>query len=92
MVLPAGQITAFFENDDMMETPHEASIQLQQEEIDTVDDLVDFDKDTLKQVADNLRHPGGQVPSSDPNADVGATILTPRFVSEGSHRNIRCSM
>jgi hypothetical protein len=84
MVLTAAQTTAFFENDDQMAIPHGTVVQLAQEGIDTVDDLLDFDKDSLKQVADNLRRPGGRIPdplAGQPNGPpVGATLPTPPFV------------
>jgi hypothetical protein len=80
MVLTAAQITAFFESPAGMPIPHETRIQLQEEGIDDVGDLVDFDKETLKQVADNLRRPGGRVPNPDPGAAAGAMIPTPPFV------------
>ena len=60
-----------------MGIPHETVIQLQQEGIVIVDDIADFDKDTIEQLAANLRRPAGRVP--DPNQD-GATIPTPPFV------------
>lgn len=80
MVLTVAQITAFFEQPDQMAIPGATRLQLQQEGIETVDDLVDFDKVTLKQVAENLRRPGGRVPDTDPGAAPGATIPTPAFV------------
>ena len=80
MVLTAAQTTAFFENADQMALPHETVVQLAQEGIETVGDLVDFDKDTLQQVADNLRRPGGRIPDPNPQAAEGATIPTPPFV------------
>jgi hypothetical protein len=80
MVLTAAQTTAFFEDAAQMGIPHETVIQLQQEGISTVDDLADFDEDSLKQLADNLRRPGGRVPDPDPGAAPGATIPTPPFV------------
>ena len=58
--------------------------QLTVEEINLVGDLADFDKDTLKQLAENLRRPVGRIP--DPTAGqpggapAGATIPTPSFV------------
>jgi predicted RecB family nuclease len=55
MPLTAAQTTAFFEHDVQMGIPNETVIQLQQEGITTVDDLVDFDKDTMEQIAYNLR-------------------------------------
>jgi hypothetical protein len=80
MVLTNAQTTAFFEQDAQMGIPNETVIQLQAEGISTVDDLIDFDKDTLQQVADNLRRPGGRVPDPTPGAAAGATIPTPPFV------------
>ena len=59
---------------------HATVIQLQNEGIDTVEDLADFDKDKLTQVADNLRRPGGRIPNPDPGALAEATITTPPFV------------
>ena len=46
-----------------------------------MDDLLDFDKDTIEQIAANLSRPAGRVP--DPNlaaAAAGAMVLTPPFV------------
>jgi hypothetical protein len=80
MPLTAAQTTAFFEQDAQMGIPNETVIQLQQEGITTVEDLVDFDKDTMEQIAANLRHPAGRIPDPNPNAAPGATIPTPSFV------------
>ena len=55
-------------------------IQLQVEGITGIHDLADFDKDTLQQLADNLRKPAGHVPDPNPAAAAGATIPTPSFV------------
>ena len=55
-------------------------VQMQQEGIQSVADLADFDKDSLQQLADNLRKPGGRIPDPDPNAVEGATIPTPAFM------------
>lgn len=80
MVLTAGQTQAFFEDAAQMGIPHSTVIQLRAEGIQAVGDLVDFDKDTLQQIADNLRRPGGRIPDPAPNAPEGATIPTPPFV------------
>jgi hypothetical protein len=80
MVLTVAQTTVFFEHNDQMGIPNATVLQLQLEGISTVDDLSDFDKDTLQQVADNLRRPGGRVQDSTPVAVMGATIPTPPFV------------
>ena len=52
---------------------------MQQEGIQSVADLADFEKQSLQQLADNLRKPGGRVPDPDPNAPLGGTIPMPAF-------------
>ena len=44
-----------------------------------VADLADFEKQSLQQLADNLRKPGGRVPDPDPNTALEATIPMPAF-------------
>ena len=80
MVLTAAQITQFFTANDNMAIPAATVAQLANEGIQTPSDLSDFDKDSMKQVADNLRNPGGRVPNPDPGAPAGATIARPPFV------------
>ena len=58
---------------------HATVVQLALEGVQTVDDLADFDKEALQQLADNLRRPGGWVPNPDPGAAAGSTIPTPAF-------------
>ena len=79
MALTAAQTAAFFEHDVQMGMPHETVVQMATEGIVTVGDLAEFDKDSLQQLADNLRRPGGRIPDPNPNADPGATIPTPAF-------------
>ena len=79
MGLTAAQTTAFFENPDQMGIPHATMEQMQQEGIQSVADLVDFEKQFLQQRADNLKKHGGRVADPDPNAALGATIPTPAF-------------
>ena len=62
-----------------MGIPHETMVQMQPEVIHSIADLADFDKDSLHQLADNLRKPRGRIPDPDPNAAEGATIPTPAF-------------
>ena len=50
------------------------------EDIKTVDILVEFDKYTIQQVAHSLRRPGGRIPDPKPNAAPRATNTTPMFV------------
>ena len=79
MVLTAAQTTAFFENPDQMGIPHATMVQMQQEGIQLVADFADFEKQSLQQLADNLRKPGGRISDPDPNAPFGATIPMPAF-------------
>ena len=88
MVLIAAQTTLFFENIDQMGVQHATVVQLAMEGIQTVDDLADFDKEALQQLAGNLRHPGGRVPNPHPGAAAGSTIPTPAFVLEQNPRNV----
>ena len=80
MVLTGTQTTAFFEQPDQMGIPHVTMVQLQAEGITSVSDLTDFNKDSLQQLVDNLRRPGGCVPDPNPAAQAGSTIPTPPFV------------
>jgi hypothetical protein len=80
MVFTQAQTTAFFEAANQMGIPPDTREQLEFEGIETVSDLSDFDKDTLTQVADNLRRPGGRIPNPNLNAPAGATIAQPPFV------------
>ena len=80
MVLTMAQTTTFFEHADQMGIPHATVLQLQSERITSVSDLADFNKDLLRQLADNQRHPGGRVPDLNPTAQPGSTIPTPPFV------------
>ena len=80
MVLTAAQMTTFFEHAEQMGIPHTTVVQLCSKGIDVDADLADFDKDSLQQLADNLRRPGGRVPDPNPGGPPGATIPTPPFV------------
>ena len=82
MPLTAAQVTAFFEGAAQMGIPNATVVQLQEEGIDNVDNLADFDKDTIEQIAANLRCPAGRIADPNPTAVAGAAILTPPFVFE----------
>jgi hypothetical protein len=62
-----------------MGIPNATVVQLQEEGIDTVDDLAEFDKETIEQIAANLRRPAGRIADPNPGAAEGATIATPPF-------------
>ena len=79
MVLTAAQTTAFFESHDQMGILHETMVQMQPERIQLVADLAGFEKQSLQQLADNLREPGGRIPDPNLNAAPGATIPMPAF-------------
>ena len=66
MVFTAAQRTAFFKNNDQMGIPHAMVMQLQDKGITRPDDLMDFDKDTIIQIADNLRCPARRIPDPTP--------------------------
>ena len=80
MPLTQAQINNFFTEDDQMGIPQATVDRMQQEGIDNVSDLAEFDKESLQLVTDNLRKPGGRIPDPDPNAVPGATIPTPPFI------------
>ena len=63
-----------------MGIPHTTVMQLRAKGIEAVADLADFQKDSLQQLVDNLRHRGGCIPEPNPGAPAGATIPTPPFV------------
>ena len=69
-----------------MGIPRETMVQMQREGIQMVADLPDFEKQSLQQLADNLRKPGGRIPDPNPNAAPGATIPTPAFTYGASPR------
>ena len=59
MVLTNAQTIAFFMDNAQMALPEATFTQLLVKGIQTVDNLIDFDKDSLKQVANNLHRPAG---------------------------------
>jgi hypothetical protein len=54
MPLTAAPRTAFFEEDAQMGIPYRTVVQLQTEGLSGVDDLAEFDKETIKGIASNL--------------------------------------
>ena len=79
MVFTINQTTSFFENENQMAITHATVLQLSQEGIVSVADLIDFDKESIKQIVEILRRPGGRVVDPEPNAEVGSTIPTHPF-------------
>ena len=89
MVFTAAQTAAFFTGANQMAIPNETVAALVNEGITSVDDLIDFDKDSLLQVAESLRKPGDRIPNPDPNAAPGATIPRPPYTfGAKSHKRL----
>ena len=57
MVLTVAQRRLFFKNANQMAIPNVTVLALVNEGINTVDDLLEFDKDTIGQISHNLRQP-----------------------------------
>ena len=71
------QTTAFFQANNQMGIPAETRERIKDEGIENVGDLIDFDKEAIKLIAESLQRPAGRI--LDPN-DPDATIPTPPFV------------
>ena len=88
MVITAAQNQAFFIDGDQMALNQLTFNRLAGESIQVINDLVDFDEDSLKKVAENLCRPAGQMP--DPTAGqvggapAGATVPIPHSLLEPS--------
>ena len=80
MVWTANQTNAFFEHANQMAIPCATVSRLQAKGLTTVKDLSDLDKETLKQIVENLRWLGGTIKDPNPNAKDGATIPTLLFI------------
>jgi hypothetical protein len=93
MPLTAAQVNAFFEDVAQMRIPNATTIQLQEEGVLNVDNLVDFDKDTVEHIAANLQRPAGRAADPNPAAAAGAMIPTPPFVfgAKSQHRLIHAA-
>ena len=88
----AAQMTAFFEGNNQKGIPYATILQLQLEEISGVNDQADFDKDSLKQLVDNVCHPGGCIPDPNPAAVAGETIAMPAFVFGAARLSVACDL
>ena len=80
MVFTQAQTRAFFEEANQMGIPVRTIEQLVNEGIMNVGDLEEFDKDSIKQIAENLRRPGGRMADPNPAAAPGATVPTTPYV------------
>ena len=75
-----GQTAAFFENADQMAIPQATVTELANEGITTVDDLAEFDKDTIDQIASNLRRPAAVAPAAGGHHFVFGAKLQKRMI------------
>ena len=80
MVFTTVQTTSFFKNKNQMVILHATVLQPSHEGIVSVSDLIDFDKESIKQISENLRRPGGRIADPTPGAEEGSIIPTPPFV------------
>lgn len=55
MVITNAQNTTFFEDQDQMAIPHNTVVYLANKGINLIQDLIDFNEDMLKEVAQNCR-------------------------------------
>ena len=76
MVLTNAQTTDLFQNAAQMGITEKKVVQLGNEGITTIANLVDFEKYTIKQVADSIRRLGGSIPDPTSNTAPRATIPT----------------
>eukprot|EP00957_Ditylum_brightwellii_P065529 4970691-Ditylum_brightwellii.AAC.1 len=69
--LTKDQTTFFFTTAKQMEVTKEMLTQLGHKGIKKVEDLVEFSNDNWKQVAENLKRPGGQMKNLDEESGQG---------------------
>ena len=72
------QTLAFFTDAAQMGIPAGTREKLREEGIDTLEDLKEFDRESIKRIAESLRCPGGRI--ADPDGDEPAMVPTPPFV------------
>ena len=90
MPLTVAQTTAFFEQPTQMGIANSTMAQVRLEGITVVDDLADFNKDIIDQMAANLRRPAGRIPDPNPAAAPGAMISTVLYVFGAKSCNRLC--
>jgi len=74
----------FFTSAEQMDVTKETIIQLTHEGIKKVEDLAEFSKENWKQVAENLKRPGGRManPDKEPSDNNPLQLLRPRIPLE----------
>ena len=60
-----------------MEITRDTIVQIHNEGIYTITYIVEFEKDTVKQISYNLRRPSGRITDPTPGAAEGSTISYP---------------
>ena len=79
-MLTIAYVKAFFERSTQIVIPRETRIQLKSKVIDIPEDLEDFDEDSIFNISDNLRIPGGRASDLTPGYVVEATIPITYFI------------
>ena len=79
MVLTSANFTSFFENSTQMEIIHKNIIQLKSEGIDGPYDLVDLYVESISNISNRFRRPGGRLRDLIPGDFMGANIPTTPF-------------
>ena len=80
MVFTVNQTIAFYEDNKQIYLPQATRLQLVNEGLEHIHDLLQFNGELIRGIADNLRRPGGRIPNTDPNASPGDMIPTPPFL------------
>jgi hypothetical protein len=80
MPLTFNETLSFFGSPNQMAMEVRTMFQRPNEGITTVEDLLEFDEESLKQVVANLRRPAHQVPNTAPGAAAGSTMKEQPFV------------
>ena len=80
MVLTANQNNLFFDEGGQLVLTPRIGTELIEEEISAIDDLANFDKDSLKQVVKNLPRPAGRITDPYHHIAAGVTISTIPFI------------
>ena len=95
MSLLEAQVSANFDDTNQMVIHYETRIQLKYEEIDTLEDLVEFDEVSISKISGNFIIPGGRVSDLNPGAVAecyySSTFFYPRSEGSATHSSMPCS-
>ena len=63
-----------------MAMDHDTAVKIAEEGMNGADDLIEFDKTSLTQLAETLRKSGKRIPNPDANTPEGGTIPCPPYI------------